>query len=103
MSDTEHSKIYEETDNDVDMALYCYQIWQQATMTNRSLEQRIPQLPAQIRSAKAHRGGQGEPHGVLSLIRIKSRLSALTYTNVVGDVVFAISQTYHRYRRLWLR
>jgi hypothetical protein len=69
------------------MASYCYQIWQQATMTNRALEQRIPLLPAQIRSAKAHRGGHGEPHGVLSFIRTKSGLSALTYTNVAGDVV----------------
>lgn len=84
---TERSKIYEETDNDVDMASYCYQIWQQATMTNRTLEQSIPNLPAQIRSAKAHRAGLGEPHGVLSFIRTKSGLSALTYTNVAGDIV----------------
>ncbi len=84
---TEHTSIYEETDNDVDMASYCYQIWANAIQANPHLEKQIAQLPAQIRSAKTHEIGVGEPQGVLSFVRTKSGLSALNYVNLAGDIV----------------
>lgn len=84
---TEKSDVYEETDSDVDMASYCYQIWQEATALDKTLEQRIRRLPPQIRSAKAHTSGNAEPYGVLSFVRTASGMSTLTYTNQAGDVV----------------
>ena len=84
---TERSDVYKEKDDDVDMASYCYQIWNQAITTNRMYEHYIPKLPPQIRSAKTHISGDGEPYGVLSFVRTRSGLSTLTYTNQADEVV----------------
>lgn len=87
---TEKSSIYEDKDNEVDMASYCYQIWTNAIQANRDLEKSIPRLPAQLRSAKVHEIAAHEPHGVLTFVKTKSGLSALRY---VRDDGFIMSQS----------
>jgi hypothetical protein len=90
---TEKTSIYEDKDNEVDMASYCYQIWTSAIQAKRELEKSIPLLPAQLRSAKAHMADFHEPHGVLTFVKTKSGLSALRYVDETGRVVSQSAKT----------
>ena len=57
------------TDDDVDLASYAYQIWNNAIAENPSLKRTISRLPAVVYSTKYHLPTDEEPEGALIYMR----------------------------------
>jgi superfamily II DNA or RNA helicase len=55
----------DETDGEVDLASFAYEIWHQALKADPELEKIIPKLPAVVYSAKEHTAAPDAPEGVL--------------------------------------
>lgn len=76
-----------ETDNEVDLASYAYQIWQNALKADPTLNARIPALPDVVYSTKALAPAEEGPPGVLVYTRTASGYDALSWMNEVGESV----------------
>ncbi|MFN4249837.1 SNF2-related protein [Deinococcus sp.] len=74
-----------ETDNEVDLASYAFQIWQNALKADPALNARIPGLPDVVYSTKAHR--EEGPPGVLVYTRTASGYDALAWMDASGQSV----------------
>ncbi|MFC6801504.1 helicase-related protein [Deinococcus caeni] len=68
-----------ETDTEVDLASYAYQIWQNALKEDPTRNARIPALPDVVYSTKAHHVTANGPAGVLVYTRTPSGYDALAW------------------------
>ncbi|RKU09111.1 NgoFVII family restriction endonuclease [Candidatus Poribacteria bacterium] len=87
----------DELDNDVDLASYAYQIWQNAITQNSELEGIISKMPSVVYSTQPHRATETEPEGALIYMRTGEGNDALAWVDRDGQSVtesqFAILQT----------
>lgn len=85
---TEKSGILDgDTDNEVDLASYAYQIWRNAITADPTLQKTIPELPGVVYSARAHTPTPAEPEGALVYIQTGDGNDALAWMNAHGSSV----------------
>lgn len=83
----EKSGILEETDNEVDLASYAYQIWQNAIDADPKLKKIVEDLPNVVFSTKAHEPVADQPEGVLIYMRTAEGNDSLAWINSEGKSV----------------
>ena len=83
----EKSGILEETDTEVDLASYAYQIWKNAIDQNPKLQKLIADLPNVVYSTKAHKPSTDQPTGVLVYMRTADGNDSLAWINADGNSV----------------
>lgn len=83
----EKSSVLEETDNDVDLASYAYQIWKNAIDADPRLQKVIADLPNVVFSTKQHIPNVEQPEGVLVYMRTAEGNDSLTWVNNEGKSV----------------
>jgi len=76
-----------ETDSDVDLASYAYQIWKNAVDADPSLLKTISELPDVVYSTREHRGTASNPHGVLVYARTAEGNDSLAWVDENGKNV----------------
>jgi superfamily II DNA or RNA helicase len=76
-----------ETDNDVDLGSYAYQIWKNAIDRDPKLVSIIPELPNVVYSSRSHAGSAEGPEGVLVYVRTASDNDALAWVDRDGGQV----------------
>lgn len=76
-----------ETESEVDLASYAYQIWKNAIDRDPNLEKIIPELPPVVYSSRAHHGNEKEPEGVLVYMRTAEGNDALAWIDKSGKSV----------------
>ena len=74
-----------DSDGEVDLASYAYQIWKQAIDQDKSLEKTIPALPAVVFSAK--RSTAEQPNGALVYMRTAEGTDALAWVDKDGNIL----------------
>ena len=86
----------DESDNDVDLASYAYQIWKDAITEDPHLEGIISELPSVVYSTQPHSPTEEKPEGALVYVRTGEGNDALAWVNRDGESVtesqFAILQ-----------
>ena len=83
----EKSGILEETDNEVDLASYAYQIWQNAIDADPKLKKIVEELPNVVFSTKPHKPAADQPEGVLVYMRTAEGNDSLAWINREGKSV----------------
>jgi SNF2 family DNA or RNA helicase len=83
----EKSGILEETDSEVDLASYAYQIWKNAIDADPKLKKAIGDLPNVVFSTKPHRPTADQPEGVLVYTRTVEGNDSLAWINRDGQSV----------------
>jgi len=83
----EKSSVLEETDNDVDLASYAYQIWKNAIDADPRLQKVIADLPNVVFSTKQHIPNVEQPEGVLVYMRTAEGNDSLTWVDNEGKSV----------------
>jgi superfamily II DNA or RNA helicase len=83
----ERCGILEETDNEVDLASYAYQIWKNAVDTEPKLAKIVADLPDVVFSTKPHSPTADQPEGVLVYIRTAEGNDSLAWINSEGQSV----------------
>jgi len=83
----EKSGILEETDNEVDLASYAYQIWKNATDADPKLGKVVAELPNVVFSTKPHKPAADQPEGVLVYMRTAEGNDSLAWINREGQSV----------------
>jgi superfamily II DNA helicase RecQ len=77
-----------ETDTEVDLASYAYQIWKNAITENPKLQKTIPELPPVTYATKQHIPfGKDAPEGALVYMRTVEGNDALAWIDEQGDSV----------------
>jgi superfamily II DNA or RNA helicase len=76
-----------ETDSEVDLASYAYQIWKNAIDRNPELEKEIPKLPSVVYSSRPWVPAEGRPEGVLVYMRTEDGNDALAWMDKAGASV----------------
>jgi superfamily II DNA or RNA helicase len=76
-----------ETDNEVDLSSYAYQIWKNALDANPELEKIIPDLPPVVYSSRRWTPAPDKPEGVLVYLRTADDSDALAWMNKAGESV----------------
>jgi superfamily II DNA or RNA helicase len=76
-----------ESDTEVDLASYAYQMWKNAVDRDPSLQSKIPDLPNVVYSTRAHQSTAAEPDGVLVYVRTAQGNDALAWVNEAGESV----------------
>lgn len=76
-----------ETDTEVDLASYAYQIWKNAIDANPALKKIIPELTSVIYSTKAYTPQEGRPEGALVYLRTAQGNDALAWVDKDGASV----------------
>ena len=76
-----------ETDNEVDLASYAYQIWKNATDADPSLKAKIAGMPEVVYSTRQYVGSPTEPQGVLLYISTTEGNDALAWIDQNGKSV----------------
>ena len=76
-----------ETDNEVDLASYAYQIWKNAIDRSPELEKEIPKLPSVVYSTRPWVPAEGRPEGVLVYMRTEDGNDALAWMDKAGASV----------------
>lgn len=76
-----------ETDTEVDLASYAYQIWKNAIDANPSLQKTIPELQSVVYSTKEYAPLDGRPNGALVYLRTAQGNDALAWVNKDGASV----------------
>lgn len=76
-----------DADNEVDLASYAFQIWQNALKADPTLNAKIPALPDVVYSTKAHQETLATPDGVLVYMRTASGYDALAWMDGRGESV----------------
>lgn len=77
----------DEDDDEVDLASYAYQIWQNAIERDPSLERIIPQMAPVSFSTRYHIPNPREPEGVLLYLRTNEGNDVLAWVNPAGEVI----------------
>jgi len=70
-----------DTDGEVDLASYAYQIWKNATDAEPALQKLIPELPNVVFSTKPHKESKDQPDGVLVYLRTAEGNDALAWVD----------------------
>jgi hypothetical protein len=83
----EKSGILEETDNEVDLASYAYQIWKNALDADPKLKKAVEDLPNVVFSTKPHRATADQPEGVLVYTRTVEGNDSLAWIDHNGQSV----------------
>lgn len=83
----EKSAILEETDNEVDLASFAYQIWKNALDADPKLRKIVEDLPNVVFSTKPHRPTPDQPEGVLVYTRTVEGNDSLAWINRRGESV----------------
>ncbi|HXN23400.1 MAG TPA: helicase-related protein [Candidatus Dormibacteraeota bacterium] len=83
----EKSSALEETDSEVDLASYAYQIWKNAIDADPKLQKVIADLPKVVYSTKPHVPTPNQPEGVLVYMRTAEGNDSLTWVNNEGKSV----------------
>ena len=83
----ENSGILEETDTEVDLASYAYQIWKNAIDKNPKLQKQIADLPNVVYSTKPHSPAPEQPTGVLVYMRTADGNDSLAWIDGDGTNV----------------
>ena len=76
-----------DTDTEVDLSSYAYQIWKNAIDQNPKLEKIIPDLPPVVYATRTHAAAPGKPSGVLVYVRTAQGNDALAWMNADGQNV----------------
>lgn len=76
-----------DTDSDVDLASYAFQIWKNATDRFPELQKIIPELPPVVYSTRAHEATEERPAGVLVYLRTAEGNDALAWMDGSGKNV----------------
>ena len=76
-----------DSDTEVDLSSYAYQIWKNAITDNPALQKIIPTMPPVAFSTKAHQPGNREPEGVLVYLRTSEGNDALAWVDSDGNSV----------------
>ncbi|TRZ91220.1 NgoFVII family restriction endonuclease [bacterium] len=85
---TENSGILDgESDTEVDLASYAYQIWKNAITADPKLEKIIPEIPPVVYSTKPHQPTANAPEGVVVYLRTAEDNDALIWMDREGRVV----------------
>jgi len=85
---TEKSGILDgDTDTEVDLGSYAYQIWKNALDMNPSLQKTISALPNVIYSTKQHSSDAGQPDGVLAYVRTSEGNDSLIWLDGTGKPI----------------
>ena len=77
----------DETDKEVDLASYAYQIWKNAITENPKLEEIIPQLPNVSYSAQQQKSDSIIPEGVIVYMRTAEDNDALVLVDKTGKSI----------------
>ena len=83
----EKSEVLEDTDTEVDLASYAYQIWKNATDADPKLLKAIPDLPNVVYATKRHIPSPAQPNGVLVYMRTAEGHDSLAWINKKGESV----------------
>jgi helicase-like protein/phospholipase D-like protein len=83
----EKSGSLEETDNEVDLASFAYQIWKNAIDADPKLKKIIDDLPNVVFSTKPHKPTVDQPEGVLVYMRTAEGNDSLAWINSEGQSV----------------
>jgi superfamily II DNA or RNA helicase len=83
----EKSEVLEETDTEVDLASYAYQIWKNATDADPRLQKAIPDLPDVVYATKHHAPTPAQPPGVLVYMRTAEGNDSLAWIDERGESV----------------
>jgi hypothetical protein len=83
----EKSGILEETDNEVDLASYAYQIWKNAIDADPKLKKIVEEMPNVVFSSKSHQPAADQPEGVLVYMRTAEGNDSLAWINQEGKSV----------------
>ncbi|HYG97597.1 MAG TPA: C-terminal helicase domain-containing protein, partial [Terriglobales bacterium] len=83
----EMSGILEETDTEVDLASYAYQIWKNAIDQNPKLQKLVAELPEVVYSTKPHTPTAEEPSGALVYMRTSEGNDSLAWIDGAGKSV----------------
>src|SRR5712692_5697799 len=73
-----------DTDTEVDLGSYAYQIWKNAIDRDPALQKIIPDLPDVVYSTKPHVPTAGQPEGVLAYVRTAQGNDALAWLDKNG-------------------
>jgi len=76
-----------DTDSEVDLASYAFQIWKNATDSDPALEKLIPAMSDVVYSTKRHEPSDVEPEGVLVYMRTPDENDALAWLGIDGEPV----------------
>jgi len=79
-----------ESDQDIDLSSYAYQIWDDAVKADPSLEKTIPGLPNVVFSTRPHEPTELQPEGALVYCRTTEGNDAMAWVDKTGK---AISQS----------
>lgn len=81
---TEKAGILDDTDSEVDLGSYAFQIWKNAVDGDPGLQKIIPDLPSVVYSTKVHVPSEGRPDGALVYIRTAEGNDALAWVDTEG-------------------
>ena len=76
-----------DTDAEVDLASYAYQIWKNAIDADPQLQKIIPELPPVVYSSRTHKATPERPPGVLVYMRTAEGNDALAWVDKAGNSV----------------
>lgn len=76
-----------ETDNEVDLSSYAYQIWKNALDANSELDKIVPNLPPVVYSSRPWTPTPEKPEGVLVYLKTADGNDALAWMNKAGESV----------------
>ena len=76
-----------DSETEVDLASYAYQIWKNAIDRSPALERIIPALPSVVFSTRSHKATDKMPHGVLAYLRTGDGNDALAWVGTDGKTV----------------
>ena len=76
-----------DSETEVDLASYAYQIWKNAIDRSPALARIIPALPSVVFSTRQHEATDKMPHGVLAYLRTREGNDALTWVGTDGKTV----------------
>ena len=76
-----------DTDSEVDLSPYTYQIWKNAVDRDPALQKLIPDLPPVVYASRAHQDTPNQPPGVLVYLRTADGNDALAWVDEHGERV----------------
>ena len=76
-----------DTDTEVDLGSFAYQIWKNAIDRDPTLQKTIPDLPNVVFSTRPHTPVAGQPEGVLAYVHTADGNDALAWLDKVGQPV----------------
>jgi len=76
-----------DSDTEVDLASFAYQIWKNAVTEDPSLQKKIPELPNVVYSAMERESTKSGPNGILVYVRTAQGNDALAWVDEKGESV----------------